>query len=128
MDNTTVFTKTAKGITQVNQRSASLSRDLMKVLKLVDGKSTFAEILEKGEYEKPSLEKAISTLIRDGYARVSPTPPWGSVTRPVPPPTSMNSIARPTTTSSPRSCGAVRQDKMSAFVKLRNARANRTTA
>lgn len=73
MDNTTVFTKTAKGITQVNQRSASLSRDLMKVLKLVDGKSTFAEILEKGEYEKPSLEKAISTLIRDGYARVFTT-------------------------------------------------------
>jgi len=73
MDNTTVFTKTAKGITQVNQRSASLSRDLMKVLKLIDGKSTFAEILEKGEYEKPSLEKAINTLIKDGYARIFTT-------------------------------------------------------
>ena len=50
MDNTTVFTKTAKGITQVNQRSASLSRDLMKVLKLIDGKSTFAEIIERASY------------------------------------------------------------------------------
>ncbi len=73
MDNTTVFTKTAKGITQVNQRSASLSRDLMKVLKLVDGKSTFAEILDKGEFEKPTLEKAINTLIKDGFARVFTT-------------------------------------------------------
>ena len=73
MDNTTVFTKTAKGITQVNQRSASLSRDLMKVLKLVDGKSTFAEICEKGEFEKPTLDKAFNTLIRDGYARVFTT-------------------------------------------------------
>ncbi|HRE15170.1 MAG TPA: hypothetical protein PLD37_13330, partial [Usitatibacteraceae bacterium] len=73
MDKTTVFTKTAKGITQVNQRSASLSRDLMKVLKLVDGKSTFEQILEKAELDKPSLEKAMNTLIRDGFARVFAT-------------------------------------------------------
>ena len=73
MDKTTVFTKTAKGITQVNQRSASLSRDLMKVLKLIDGKSTFAEIIEKGEFEKLTLEKAINTLIKDGFARVFTT-------------------------------------------------------
>ena len=46
MDRTTVFTKTAKGITQVNQKSASLSKDLMKVLKLIDGKSNFGQIME----------------------------------------------------------------------------------
>ena len=45
MDKATVFTKTAKGITQVNQRSASLSKDLMKVLKLIDGKSNFGQLL-----------------------------------------------------------------------------------
>ncbi|MGE0356169.1 MAG: AsmA-like C-terminal region-containing protein [Burkholderiales bacterium] len=73
MDNTTVFTKTAKGITQVNQRSASLSKDLMKILKLVDGKSTFAQILDKAELDKPVLEKAMNTLIRDGFARVFET-------------------------------------------------------
>lgn len=73
MDKTTVFTKTAKGITQVNQRSASLSKDLMKILKLVDGKSTFAQIMEKGEVDKPVLEKAMNTLIRDGFARVFET-------------------------------------------------------
>jgi len=73
MDNTTVFTKTAKGITQVNQRSASLSKDLMKILKLVDGKSTFAQIMEKAELDKLVLEKALNTLIKDGFARIFET-------------------------------------------------------
>lgn len=73
MDNTTVFTKTAKGITQVNQRSASLSKDLMKILKLVDGKSTFAQIMDKAEIDKPVLEKAMNTLIKDGFARIFET-------------------------------------------------------
>ncbi|MBK6982170.1 MAG: hypothetical protein IPH30_12175 [Betaproteobacteria bacterium] len=73
MDNSTVFTKTAKGITQVNQRSASLSKDLMKILKLVDGKSTFAQILDKAELDKPVLEKAMNTLIKDGFARIFET-------------------------------------------------------
>ncbi len=73
MDNTTVFTKTAKGITQVNQRTASLSKDMMRILKLVDGKSTFAQILEKADLDKPVLEKAMNTLIRDGFARIFET-------------------------------------------------------
>jgi hypothetical protein len=73
MDNKTVFTKTAKGITQVNQRSASLSRDLMKILKLIDGKSSLGDILQRAEMDKPSLEKAVNTLIKDGFARVFET-------------------------------------------------------
>jgi hypothetical protein len=70
MDRNTVFTKTAKGITQVNQKSASLSKDLMKVLKLIDGKSNFGHIMEKADLDKPSLEKALNTLTKDGFARV----------------------------------------------------------
>jgi hypothetical protein len=73
MDQKTVFTKTAKGITQVNQRSASLSRDLMKVLKLIDGKSNFKSIMEKAELDQPSLAKGLNTLIKDGYARIFET-------------------------------------------------------
>ena len=73
MDQNTVFTKTAKGITQVNQRSASLSRDLMKVLKLIDGKSNFRSIMERAELDKPNLEKGLNTLIKDGYARIFET-------------------------------------------------------
>jgi hypothetical protein len=70
MERTTVFTKTAKGITQVNQKSASLSKDLMKVLKLIDGKSNFGQLMDKAALDKPSLEKALSTLTKDGFARV----------------------------------------------------------
>jgi hypothetical protein len=70
MDRTTVFTKTAKGITQVNQKSASLSKDLMKVLKLIDGKSNFGQLMEKADLDKGGLEKALNTLTKDGFARV----------------------------------------------------------
>ncbi|QJR15799.1 AsmA-like C-terminal region-containing protein [Usitatibacter palustris] len=73
MDRKTVFTKTAKGITQVNQKSASLSKDLMKVLKLIDGKSNFEQIMEKADLDKPVLEKALNTLIKDGFSRVFET-------------------------------------------------------
>src|SRR5438477_5337861 len=73
MDRATVFTKTAKGITQVNQRSASLSKDLMKVLKLIDGKSNFGQLLEKADVDKNALEKALMTLAKDGFARVFET-------------------------------------------------------
>jgi hypothetical protein len=70
MDRATVFTKTAKGITQVNQKSASLSKDLMKVLKLIDGKSNFGQLVDKVDLDKLQLEKALNNLTKDGYARV----------------------------------------------------------
>ena len=62
MDRTTVFTKTAKGITQVNQKSASLSKDLMKVLKLIDGKSNFGQLIEKAEIDKSVLAVSYTHL------------------------------------------------------------------
>jgi hypothetical protein len=70
MDRTTVYTKTAKGITQVNQKSASLSKDLMKVLKLIDGKSNFGQIMEKADMDQAALTKALNALNKDGFARV----------------------------------------------------------
>ena len=53
MDLKTVFTKTAKGVTQVNQKTQSLSRDLMKVLKVIDGKSTVEELADKARGVAP---------------------------------------------------------------------------
>src|SRR6185436_1508346 len=73
MDRGTVFTKTAKGITQVNQKSASLSKDLMKVLKVIDGKSNLAQIMEKVEMDKGPTEIAINKLLKDGFARILET-------------------------------------------------------
>src|SRR2546423_13289065 len=73
MDKTTVYTKTAKGITQVNQKSASLSKDLMKVLKLIDGKSNFGQIMEKAEMDNATLSKAFTALQTGGFARAFQT-------------------------------------------------------
>src|ERR1043165_6980656 len=70
MDRTTVYTKAAKGITQVNQKSASLSKDLMKVLKLIDGKSNFGQIMEKADMDNATLTKAFTALQTGGFARV----------------------------------------------------------
>src|SRR5258706_196415 len=70
MDRNKVVTKTAKGVTQVNQKSASFSKDVMKVLKVIDGKSNLGEIMEKVEMGKGPAEIAITKLLKDGFARI----------------------------------------------------------
>ena len=70
MDLKTIFTKTAKGVTQVNQKTQSLSRDLMKVLKSIDGKSNVSALAEKADFPVPALEKALTALQKDGFIKV----------------------------------------------------------
>lgn len=70
MDAKTVFTKTAKGVTQVNQKTQSLSRQLTKVLKAVDGKSTMSALSDKVDIPIPALEKDLNALRKEGYIKV----------------------------------------------------------
>lgn len=70
MDLKTIFTKTAKGVTQVNQKTQSLSRDLMKVLKAIDGKSNVTALSDKADYPVPALEKALTALQKDGFIKI----------------------------------------------------------
>ena len=70
MDLKTVFTKTAKGVTQVNQKTQSLSRDLMKVLKVIDGKSNVSVLAEKAGFAVPVTEKSLSALQKEGYIKI----------------------------------------------------------
>ena len=70
MDLKTIFTKTAKGLTQINQRTQSLSRDLTKALKLVDGKSTLEQLAEKNGIAMPVLQKALNELKKDGFVKI----------------------------------------------------------
>ncbi|MEO8102066.1 MAG: AsmA-like C-terminal region-containing protein [Betaproteobacteria bacterium] len=70
MDLKTIFTKTAKGVTQVNQKTQSLSRDLMKVLKAIDGKSNVTALSGKADYPVPALEKALTALQKEGFIKV----------------------------------------------------------
>ena len=70
MDAQTVFTKTAKGVTQVNQKTQSLSRELMKVLKAIDGKSNVDVLADKADIALSAITKLLSGLQRDGYVKV----------------------------------------------------------
>ncbi len=70
MELRTVYTKTAKGVTQVNQKTQSLSRDLMKVLKFVDGKSTLEQIAQQNEIPAAALDKSMQQLKKEGFIKV----------------------------------------------------------
>jgi hypothetical protein len=70
MDVKTIFTKTAKGVTQVNQKTQSLSRDLMKVLKAIDGKSNVETLAGKVDFAVPALEKALAQLQKDAFIKI----------------------------------------------------------
>ena len=70
MDAKTVFTKTAKGLTQVNQRTQSLSKDMMKALKAIDGKSNVDALVDKSDLAMPVLTKVLSALQKDGYVKI----------------------------------------------------------
>jgi hypothetical protein len=47
MDKTAIYSKTGKGLLEVKNRSKTLSRDLHKLLTLIDGKSGVSELQEK---------------------------------------------------------------------------------
>ena len=47
MDKSTIYSKTGKGLLEVKNKSKSLSRDLFKLLNLVDGKSAFPDLQER---------------------------------------------------------------------------------
>ena len=70
MDAKTIYTKTAKGLTQVNQKTQSLSREMMKVLKAIDGKSNVETLGGKVDLAAPALTKLLSALQKDGYVKV----------------------------------------------------------
>lgn len=70
MDVKTVFTKTAKGVMQVNKKTQSLSREQTKILGSVDGKSNLQAISEKSGYAVPVVERTLAGLQKDGFIKV----------------------------------------------------------
>ena len=70
MDAKTIFTKTAKGLTQVNQKTQSLSRELTRVLKAIDGRSSVEALVDKADLAMPALTKALSALQKDAYVKI----------------------------------------------------------
>lgn len=69
MDLNSVFTKSAKGVMELSSRANRLPRDLMKVLKLVDGKSTVRQLAEASGVSPVSLLLTMQKLEKDGYIK-----------------------------------------------------------
>jgi len=70
MENKTVYSKTARGMREAADKTKDLPKDLRKVLKAIDGKSTFQDLLNSLKaYSPASLEQAVTALIQGDYIR-----------------------------------------------------------
>lgn len=68
MDPTVVLAKTEKGREEIGARSHGLPQAVRHTLILVDGKSTVAQLLQKGSMI-PGIADALETLLREGFVR-----------------------------------------------------------
>jgi len=66
----TIYTKTAKGVQEVKNRSIRLPRESALVFLAVDGKCTVAELPGKTRLEEAAVLQAIEKLTADGYIKV----------------------------------------------------------
>ena len=70
MEDKTTYSKTARGFREVVNKTKDVSRELRRVLELVDGKSDFKALLKAlDDYSEKALHQAIAELIRGGYLR-----------------------------------------------------------
>ena len=71
MDWTTVYAKTAKGVMELTGKTKRLPRDLARVLQLVDGKVSVAEMLTlSSKLSEMKLNQSLDMLRADGYVKV----------------------------------------------------------
>ena len=75
MHSQTIFTKTPKGVQELEKRALRLSRYLGLVFLAVDGRRSVAELRQKAEIDEASLVKALNWLVADGYVKVFYQPP-----------------------------------------------------
>ncbi len=71
----TIFTKTAKGILEVKNKTIRLQRELGQVFVAVDGRSSITELERKTDVIKGGLQQALEKLLADGYIKVFYEPP-----------------------------------------------------
>lgn len=81
MSDQTIYTKTAKGVLEIRNRTVRLPRDLERVFTLVDGKSTVAEMLSKDDgISSEEIGLALEKLATEGLIKIfstdaAPNPP-----------------------------------------------------
>ena len=67
MDKKTIYSKTGKGVLEIKNKAGKLSKDLVKVLTLIDGKSSVADLIAKAKLSDAEIYKALSDLSTGGY-------------------------------------------------------------
>ena len=70
----TVFTKTAKGILEIRNKSTRLPRELSTVLEHVDGTASVADLQPRSGLADAQFHHALNTLVGDGYIKVVASP------------------------------------------------------
>lgn len=82
MNPTEIYGKTAKGLLFTKTRGKRLSKGLMQVFPLIDGKSTIGDILQHPDSPSEfALEQAIQELLEEGYIKfISGGTPLGHLT------------------------------------------------
>src|SRR3954471_12454047 len=66
----TIYTKTAKGVLEVKNKTIRLPRDLGLVFLAVDGKAKVTELPGKTAMAEAAVKTALSKLLADGYLKV----------------------------------------------------------
>ena len=69
MDNKTIYSKTGKGVLEIKNKAGKLPKDLVKILTLIDGKSSVADLVAKSKLSDPEINKALSDLSTGGYIK-----------------------------------------------------------
>jgi len=69
MDNKTIYSKTGKGVLEIKNKAGKLPKDLIKVLTLIDGKSTVADLMAKSKLSDADTSKALGDLTAGGYIK-----------------------------------------------------------
>ncbi len=70
MDTSTVFSKTAKGMTEFRNGGKSLAREHGRILALINGKSSIRDFLNSGALLAGKYEPALEALLAHGMIRV----------------------------------------------------------
>lgn len=65
-----VYTKTARGILEVRNKTIKLPRELASVFLSVDGKSTVGDLLQRLGITAAQLHQSLNALVADGYVKM----------------------------------------------------------
>ncbi len=69
MDKKTIYSKTGKGVLEIKNKAGKLPKELLKVLTLIDGKSTIADLLARSKLNDGEMNKVLGDLTTGGYIK-----------------------------------------------------------